>query len=160
MTAAALLSRLDGVRATGHGRWLARCPAHPDRTPSLSVRELDDGRVLLCDHAGCSTRDVLLAIGLDFHSLYPPRAADHRVRRERDPFGARDVLLALADETQVAAIVCARIAYGYDVAERELERLMLAVGRIASAADLFKSHSAKGKRAFVPRVELDEVAHA
>ena len=47
MTAVALLDRLDKVRPTGAGTWVARCPAHDDRGPSLSVRELDDGRIEL-----------------------------------------------------------------------------------------------------------------
>ncbi|MSQ55589.1 MAG: DNA primase, partial [Betaproteobacteria bacterium] len=34
MTATTLLDRLDGVRATGPGRWIAQCPAHPDKRPS------------------------------------------------------------------------------------------------------------------------------
>jgi DNA-binding transcriptional regulator YiaG len=40
-----VLGRLDLVRKSGKG-WMARCPAHEDRTPSLSVSEGDDGRVL------------------------------------------------------------------------------------------------------------------
>ena len=41
MSAAALLARLDGVRRTSNG-WIALCPAHPDRTASLSIAEGDD----------------------------------------------------------------------------------------------------------------------
>jgi hypothetical protein len=40
-----LLDRLQGVKRTGPSRWIARCPAHEDRRPSLAVRELDDGRL-------------------------------------------------------------------------------------------------------------------
>lgn len=41
------------------GRWyrsygIARCPAHDDRNPSLSIADGDDGRLLLYCHAGCS----------------------------------------------------------------------------------------------------------
>ena len=43
MIAAKLLDRLPGVRKTGPGRWIAPCPAHEDRRPSLSIRELEDG---------------------------------------------------------------------------------------------------------------------
>ncbi len=35
------------------GGWMARCPAHDDRKPSLSIREGDHGKVLVCCHAGC-----------------------------------------------------------------------------------------------------------
>lgn len=69
--ATTLLDRLDGVRQSGPGRWLARCPAHEDRSPSLSIRELDDGRVLLHDFGGCDTEAVLDALGLELQALFP-----------------------------------------------------------------------------------------
>jgi hypothetical protein len=159
LTADALLSRLDGVRATGRGRWVARCPSHGDSRPSLSVRELDDGRVLVHDFAGCAVADVLTAVGLEISDLFPDRAIHHRVHRERDPHSPRDVLLALSEETQVAAIVAARIACGCEVDQSEVDRLWLAVGRIACAADQFRRHPADGHRRHVSRAELDEMAH-
>ena len=73
MSADIFLSRLDRVRSTGHDRWIARCPAHDDGRASLSVRELDDGRVLAHCFAGCGAADVLAAVGLDFDVLYPKR---------------------------------------------------------------------------------------
>jgi hypothetical protein len=73
MSAASLLERLQEVRSVGTGRWVARCPAHEDRSPSLSVRELDDGRVLLHDFAGCEVEAVLGAVGLNMAALFPPR---------------------------------------------------------------------------------------
>ncbi len=83
MTAAALLDRLRGVRKKGPGRWVAKCPAHDDRSPSLSVRELDDGRVLIHDFAGCVPSDVLAACGLSLSDLFPERLAD-RIAATRD----------------------------------------------------------------------------
>ena len=47
MTADRLRSRLHRAKQTGPGRWLASCPAHDDRRASLSIRELDDGTVLI-----------------------------------------------------------------------------------------------------------------
>ena len=37
-----LLDRLDGVRQNGRDQYLAKCPAHDDRSPSLSIRTLGD----------------------------------------------------------------------------------------------------------------------
>ena len=56
-----VLSRLDGVKRSGRG-WMARCPAHPDGTPSLSIGYGED-RVLLYCHAQCRFTDILTAIG-------------------------------------------------------------------------------------------------
>ena len=54
---------LDEVKRRGKG-WSARCPAHEDQIPSLSVTEGDDGRVLLHCHGGCGTTEVLRALKL------------------------------------------------------------------------------------------------
>lgn len=74
MKAELLLSRLEKVRTAGRDRWMARCPAHHDGTPSLSVRALDDGRMLLHCYAGCDVQAVLGAIGLQFSDLYPDQS--------------------------------------------------------------------------------------
>lgn len=56
-----VLRVLSGVKRVRNG-YIAQCPAHSDRTPSLSIRETDDGKVLLYCHAGCDYRDVRNAI--------------------------------------------------------------------------------------------------
>jgi 5S rRNA maturation endonuclease (ribonuclease M5) len=73
MTTAELLERLDGAKPTGDDRWEALCPAHDDRTPSLSISTGDEGRVLLHCHAGCSTTDVLAGLGLTEADLFERR---------------------------------------------------------------------------------------
>lgn len=55
-----LVSALDGARESESG-WTARCPAHQDRTPSLSISERG-GKVLVHCHAGCSQDAVLGAL--------------------------------------------------------------------------------------------------
>lgn len=54
-------------RGRGHD---ALCPAHDDRDPSLSIGTGSDGRVLLHCHAGCSTAEVVRALGLTMADLY------------------------------------------------------------------------------------------
>jgi hypothetical protein len=136
MTVEALLSRLDGVRHTGDGRWLARCPGHDDRRPSLRIRELEDGRVLVHDFAGCSTEEVLAAVGLDFDALFPEQPVYHRGKRERRPFNAIDVLRALRFELTVAVIHLADVRDAKAVSDVDHERFLLAVERISRGAEL------------------------
>jgi len=62
MSADDFLGLLDKVKNTGQGRWIACCPAHDDRSPSLSIRALDDGRVLVHCFAGCDVGSVLEAV--------------------------------------------------------------------------------------------------
>lgn len=72
MKAEIILERLDMVRKTGSNKWIARCPAHQDGTPSLSVTEVSSGeRVLIHCHAGCGALDILESVGLDWSALYP-----------------------------------------------------------------------------------------
>ena len=59
-------------RPSGPG-WKARCPAHDDRTPSLSIAAGKDGRVLLRCWAGCETLAVLGALGLSWADLFERR---------------------------------------------------------------------------------------
>ncbi|HVU88049.1 MAG TPA: phage/plasmid primase, P4 family [Pirellulales bacterium] len=66
-----ILARFEGVRSTGQRQWEARCPAHDDRTASLSIGVGDDGRALLHCQASCSTQAVVDAAGLRMRDLFP-----------------------------------------------------------------------------------------
>lgn len=81
-----ILSRLDAVRKNGDHKWMARCPAHADNGPSLSIRELDGGKVLVHCFAGCGGADVMAAIGLALSDLYPERpATEYQGRDDWNP---------------------------------------------------------------------------
>lgn len=56
---AEIVAKALGGRKVGDG-WIARCPAHCDRDPSLSVRDAKDGKILVHCHAGCQ-QTVLIA---------------------------------------------------------------------------------------------------
>lgn len=137
MSAENLLSRLERVKSTGAGRWQARCPAHDDKGPSLSIRELDDGRTLVHCFAGCSVHEVVGAVGLDLADLFPPPKQDliHAVKPERRPYPATDILRAIAFEALIVAIVGTDILAGKVLTVSERDRLHLAVSRIQAALD-------------------------
>ena len=78
-----VLARLRGVRQVGPGRWKALCPAHRDHSPSLSVREAEDAKVLLHCWAGCSAEDVCRAIGLSLADLFSESSRQTRRARKR-----------------------------------------------------------------------------
>lgn len=67
-----VLNRLEKVKRNGAG-WVARCPAHEDRNPSLSITQGDDGRVLLRCHAGCQFEAIVAAIQLRSADLFEPQ---------------------------------------------------------------------------------------
>ena len=66
-----VLQRLKHVRKSGSG-WKAKCPAHDDRQPSLSVANGDDGRVLLRCFAGCTIDAICAAVNLTPADLFKP----------------------------------------------------------------------------------------
>jgi hypothetical protein len=68
MTTTRLVDFLD-ARPVGAGRWMAKCPAHRDRSPSLSIREGRDGRILVRCFASCETGDVLQKLGLSWAAI-------------------------------------------------------------------------------------------
>jgi hypothetical protein len=66
-----LLSRLGKVQKTGKDSWKCRCPAHQDKSPSLTIKEDMDGKILINCFAGCGALEVLGAIGMDYSDLFP-----------------------------------------------------------------------------------------
>ena len=65
-----VLERFPGAKEHRQG-WSARCPAHDDKKPSLSIGVGEDGRVLMHCHSGCPCRSVVAAIGLSMRDLFP-----------------------------------------------------------------------------------------
>jgi putative DNA primase/helicase len=80
MITEAILSKLHKVRREG-SEWKARCPAHSDKNPSLSIRQ-SDGKTLLCCHAGCTTEAVLAALGMERRDLFESVTLARRILAE------------------------------------------------------------------------------
>ncbi|MCH7502171.1 MAG: DNA primase [Proteobacteria bacterium] len=132
MNIESLLSHFDGVKETGYGKYVARCPVHEDRSPSLAIKECGDGRILLHDFAGCQTEDVLAAVGLTFADVMPERiGTEHSYKPLRSRFDARQVLECISHELMVVSILAER--YAKVANDEDDKRLMLAASRINTA---------------------------
>ncbi len=103
-----ILNVLDKVRPTGHSEWVACCPAHEDRSPSLAVKDAGDGRILLHCFAGCPTVMILHAMGLTFADVMPERLSIEGLKPL--PWNPRTVLEALAHNVQVLALLAGDVA--------------------------------------------------
>jgi putative DNA primase/helicase len=96
-----MIAKALGGRKVGGG-WIARCPAHDDHNPSLSIRDADDGKVLVRCHARCQQDQVIATLrsrGLWAETSHrrlihhaPRVAANDRVDRD----GAKRTEAALA----------------------------------------------------------------
>src|SRR5260221_4230710 len=87
VTSAAGIAKALGGRKVGNS-WIARCPAHEDSTPSLSIREANGGTVLVRCHAGCDQGRVIAALRSRGMWAAPPRRVScpsYRTTRQGQP---------------------------------------------------------------------------
>lgn len=134
MAAAAIdnvLAQLTKVRQRQPGQWSARCPAHEDRGPSLSVRETPAGSVLLFCFAGCGVDAVVAAMGLDMTDLFPPRqVSGNEPKRTPRLLTAGQALELLDREAHLVAVTAANVLHGVVLNQNDLTRITKAAGRI------------------------------
>jgi hypothetical protein len=105
----------------------------------LAVRELDDGRLLVHDFAGCDIASILSSVGLEFSSLFPDRSLGEMVRSERRPFNAIDILRCVGFEALVCATAAANIAQGEILTDSDRERLVTAAARLQRAVEVARA---------------------
>ena len=131
-----LISRLRKVRRTGNGQFIACCPAHDDRSPSLSIRDVGDGRILLNCLAGCATEDVLGAIGMTFEDIMPPKPIDHRVAPVKPRVYSTDALRLIQGESRIVMIMAYNMLMENPVTDADYSRLRIAMERINTAVEM------------------------
>ena len=135
MTLDELSAQLDGVRRTGRGV-MARCPAHDDRSPSLSIAEGDKGLLIRC-WAGCRVEEICAAMGIAQADLFynaglplGQRPAPKPPRINRIALAFRFELGALDRRLRAETII--ETAKGIDLStlsEAELDRALGCLGR-------------------------------
>ena len=130
-----LLSVLDGVRQTRPNQWIARCPAHEDRSPSLSVKDSGGGIVLIKCFAGCESEAVLDALGLQFSDLFPERLPDVPHRRPSISLSPREIVEVIEHELTVASLILADVAESKLIDEDTWGRFCKAAQRIQTVRD-------------------------
>ena len=142
MTVDALLHRLEGVRSCGRG-WKARCPAHEDRNPSLSVHEGDRGILLRC-WAGCSVNEICAAIGMTVRQMFfddngpVDRDAIRRYQTRRQAERTRQRARGKRIDALREAAAVIRAGTNLDISEWSDEQLDVALNRICDARELLE----------------------
>lgn len=139
-----VLAGLERVKQTGPSSWLASCPtsrhAHGDRSRGLSVREGDEGRVLIHCFAGCPVDEVVNALGLELSDLFPARAITYphhadkgqyigRARYRRIPWP--DVWEALELDICACSIAFSDLSRGHQFTPEEAASIARLAGRLA-----------------------------
>ena len=123
------IQRLGKVRGR-NGSWTAQCPAHEDKSPSLSVREVEDGRVLVHCFGGCDVHSVLGAVGMNISDLFPPKRDGYTSQPVKPAFYASDLIRIVAAEALIVMIAAYDMAKGKRLSEEDTDRLKVAQQRI------------------------------
>lgn len=130
-----ILSRFQKVYKSGNDQWQCLCPAHEDKSPSVGIKLVNDGRILIHCFSGCSTNDILDAVGLSFDDLFPDKLEDHMkpLKRAFNPYA---VLSSLSNEILLCTLAALELSKGKTLEEQDKQRLILAYQRIKDAYTL------------------------
>lgn len=101
-----ILEQRFHCKKTGRNSWMARCPAHDERTPSLHITMKDDGRLLIhCHGQQCSPHDIVAATGADLGALFPDdRDKHYRAETRKRDITVDEMVLAICDSDRKKGI--------------------------------------------------------
>jgi hypothetical protein len=136
-----LLNRLQNVRSTGDGQWRACCPVHESKSrSSLAIRQVEDSRILIYCHGGCSAPEIIKVCGLEMTDLMPERithnATPEQKRKWREAATLREInetRKEFLSEARVVWVAGSDIRNGRAINDKDMERLEEALSRIETA---------------------------
>jgi len=133
MNIESFLTHLQKVRPSGNG-WLACCPAHDDKSPSLAVGIGNAGGIIVRCFAECSFESIVDSLGLKPADLMPETLPDvHAVKPIA--FNARTALEALAYQATIVAIAAEDMSRGKPLSLADRDRLFQIAGNINRALE-------------------------
>lgn len=124
-----ILTKLNRVRQRSASAWIACCPAHDDRSPSLAIAEAKDGRILMNCYAGCDIHAIAEAMGLQVKDLFP------------DDYKPTHHEIDLSHEYLILKIMKAAKERKEHLTELDLNRAELALHRITTVNKLRAQHA-------------------
>jgi len=132
-----MLGMLTKVKGR-NGSWTACCPAHNDKGPPLSIRETEDGRVLIHCFAGCEALMIVQALGMDLTDLFPPddKRREYPVEGKKSmkpAFYASDLMRIISFEALLVSVCAYDLSQGKKLSETDRERMKLSQKRIEEA---------------------------
>lgn len=138
-----LLNVLQKVRRTSNG-FMAQCPAHPDRNPSLAIREGVD-RILLYCFGGCSVGAICEAMGIEIRDLFfntlPAEAWKQRQQARREQKQAvykQGIEEGRVIDARREADALIRACQGQDISQWSIEKFDRVMNDLGVAYDLLR----------------------
>ena len=123
MTPGDFVSRLTKVRRHGTNKWMACCPAHDDKSPSLAISATPQGKILLKCFAGCEALDIVHSMGLELTDLFPDDYQEHPMGFAQREMASRRH--AKSDQEKAILwlqIITAKLRNGDRVSHSEIEK--------------------------------------
>ena len=123
MRADEFVRHLEGVKAKGHGKWMAKCPAHDDSDPSLAIAEARNGNILLKCFCGCSALDITHALGLRLEDLFADAYEEAPMAfAQREMAAKKQLEQKLSHARSYLEILTASMANGKSVTDAEIKQ--------------------------------------
>jgi hypothetical protein len=129
-----LLGKLQKVKENGRDSWMACCPAHDDKNPSLKVSLVDD-KILIHCWTGCEVEDVLGAVGMDFDDIFPDKPLYHRSSGKAPMLSSADALRIVKYEAAIIMMYGQDLRAGKKPSDEDHARFVTAVDRVGDAME-------------------------
>jgi hypothetical protein len=124
-----VLSKVHKLKKTGDCKWLACCPAHDDKTPSLAIKLADD-RILIHCFAGCDVSSIVSALGLELSDLMPESKRHSRPDNKRPKFNKSELFDRIVEESAILIVAIRQVFSGTPLNDGDMERVIKAEGII------------------------------
>ena len=127
-----ILSHFNKVRATSKsGSYNCLCPAHDDRSASLSIKICDDGRVLIHCFAGCDIQNILSSVGLTLDDIIPQRI--DLLKPSGKAFNPFAILKTMKDEALFVYMCAREVEEGRTLQSSDKDKLLNTIGKLKEA---------------------------
>jgi len=124
-----LLSRVHKLKETGDGKWLACCPAHDDKPPSLAIKLADDQILIHC-FAGCDVSSIVNSLGLELSDLMPESKRHSRPDNKRPKFNKYELFDRIVEESAILIVAIRQMFKGTPLNDNDMARVVKAEGII------------------------------
>ena len=128
-----VLSNVEKVKRTGEGKWLAPCPAHNDRSPSLAIKETNDGKILLHCFAGCSVHEIVESMDLTLADLMPDNPT-YKKGRKPPKFNKYELFDRVVFESTILLVAIRQLFNGTPLTDDDMQRVKKAESTIDDIA--------------------------
>lgn len=103
------LSRLEKVKQVGQGQWVACCPVHDDKNPSMSVSEKNETFVVHCHSCKAGGTEIMESVGLTANDFYEQVDIPHHIKPIKRRWSTRQICELGGESMSVVALLLERL---------------------------------------------------